>query len=119
VGLIVGKIAGFDGPKPDNGKPKIDILVNNAGVELVKDIGLITPEDFESVYNLSVRGTLLMTQAILPHLSAAGRVINISSVGARCGFPGLSVYCSSKAAIEVSLAAELPSWTKIELQLIV
>jgi 3-oxoacyl-[acyl-carrier protein] reductase len=41
-----------------------------------------------------------MTQAVLPHLPAAGRVINISSVGARCGFPGLSVYCSSKAAIE-------------------
>jgi 3-oxoacyl-[acyl-carrier protein] reductase len=100
VGLIVGKIADFGGQKLDNGKPKIDILVNNAGVELVKDLGPITPEDFESVYNLNVRGTLLMTQAVLPHLPAAGRVINISSVGARCGFPGLSVYCSSKAAIE-------------------
>jgi 3-oxoacyl-[acyl-carrier protein] reductase len=76
------------------------MLVNNAGVKLVKHLSSITPEDFESVYNINVRGTLLMTQAVLPHLPAGGRIINISSVGARCGFPGLSVYCSSKAAIE-------------------
>jgi 3-oxoacyl-[acyl-carrier protein] reductase len=76
----------------DNSKQKIDILVNNTAVGLVKHLGSITTEDFESVYNLNVRGSLLMTQA------AAGRIINISC--ARCGFPGLSVYCSSKAAIE-------------------
>ena len=73
--LIVGKIADFGGPKLDIGKHKIDILVNNAGVELVKQLGSITPEDFESVYNLNVRGILLMTRAVLPNLPAAGRVI--------------------------------------------
>lgn len=41
-----------------------------------------------------------MTQAVLPHFLVAGRIINISSIGARCGFPGLSAYCSSKAAVE-------------------
>ncbi|KIN00147.1 hypothetical protein OIDMADRAFT_104129 [Oidiodendron maius Zn] len=89
---------------------KIHILVNNAGMELVKRLGEITPEDFASVYDINVRGTLLMTQAVLPYLSERGRVINISSVGARAGFPGLSIYCSSKAAIEGltrSWAAEL------------
>jgi 3-oxoacyl-[acyl-carrier protein] reductase len=92
VDLIVGKIADSGGLMLANSKHKIDILVNNAGVELVKHLGSITTEDFESVYNLNIRGTLLMTQA------AAGRIINIFC--ARCGFPGLSVYCSSKAAIE-------------------
>ena len=43
---------------------------------------------------------LLLTQALLPHLAPASRIINISSVGSRAGFAGLSVYCSSKAAIE-------------------
>lgn len=37
---------------------------------------------------------------MLPHLRAPGRIINISSVGARAGFKNLSVYCSSKAALE-------------------
>lgn len=89
---------------------KIHILVNNAGAELVKHLGDITSEDFDYVYNLNVRGTLLMTQAVLPSLAERGRIINIASVGARAGFPGLSVYCSSKAAIEGltrSWAAEL------------
>jgi 3-oxoacyl-[acyl-carrier protein] reductase len=78
----------------------VDILVNNAGAELVKPLQDITVEDFASVYNLNVRGPLLMTQAVLPYLRRPGRIINISSVGARYGFKDLSGYCSSKAALE-------------------
>jgi 3-oxoacyl-[acyl-carrier protein] reductase len=85
---------------PERGPAKVNILVNNAGVELVKPLGEITLEDFASVYDLNVRGTVLMTQAVLPFLAPSGRIINISSVGARCDFPSLSLYCSSKAAIE-------------------
>jgi 3-oxoacyl-[acyl-carrier protein] reductase len=79
---------------------KIDILVNNAGVEVVKGLGSITTEDYNKVYDLNVRGTILMTQAVLPYLPPGGRIINISSVGSRAGFKDLSLYCSSKAAIE-------------------
>jgi 3-oxoacyl-[acyl-carrier protein] reductase len=78
----------------------IDILVNNAGVELVKPIPDITVDDFSFVYNLNVRAPLLMLQSVLPHLRAPGRIINIGSVGGRGGFKQLSVYCSSKAALE-------------------
>jgi 3-oxoacyl-[acyl-carrier protein] reductase len=81
--------------------PGIDILVNNAGAELVKPLQDITVEDFGSIYDLNVRGPMLMTQAVLPYLRApGGRIINISSVGARYGFKNLSVYCSSKTALE-------------------
>ena len=78
----------------------IDILVNNAGCELVKGLADITAEDFSYVYDLNVRAVLLMSQAVLPHLRSPGRIINIGSVDARSGFKNLSVYCSSKAAIE-------------------
>jgi 3-oxoacyl-[acyl-carrier protein] reductase len=78
----------------------IDILVNNAGVELVKPLQEISTEDFAFVYDLNVRGPLLMTQAVVPYLRAPARIINISSVGARHGFKDLSVYCSSKTALE-------------------
>jgi 3-oxoacyl-[acyl-carrier protein] reductase len=86
--------------KTQGKEDKVHILINNAGIELVKRLGNITPEDFASVYDVNVRGTLLMTQAVLPFLAPRGRIVNISSVGARAGFAGLSVYCSSKAAIE-------------------
>ncbi|MCJ1485213.1 hypothetical protein MMC06_005387 [Schaereria dolodes] len=79
----------------------IDVLVNNAGVELVKNLVDITPDDLSHTFDLDVLGTMLMTQAVLPHLRKPGRIINISSVGARSGFSGLSAYCSSKAAMEV------------------
>lgn len=59
----------------------IDILVNNAGVELVKPILEVSPEDFASVFDLNVRGAYLMTKAVIPHLRAPGRVINISCWG--------------------------------------
>ncbi|KAH6870897.1 hypothetical protein B0T10DRAFT_533707 [Thelonectria olida] len=69
----------------------IDILVNNAGAELVKPLQDISTEDFAYIYDLN---------PCCPHLRAPGRIINISSVGARYGFKNLSVYCSSKTALE-------------------
>ncbi|CRG83543.1 hypothetical protein PISL3812_00895 [Talaromyces islandicus] len=80
--------------------PHIDILVNNAGVELVKLVQDVSSDDFSFVYDLNVRAPMLMLQQVLPFLRAPGRIINIGSVGGRCGFKGLSTYCSSKAALE-------------------
>lgn len=90
--------------------PHIDILVNNAAIEITRPLHAITPQDFESVYRVNVLGVILMTRAILPHLRSPGRIINLSSVGARAGFAELSLYTSSKAAVEAltrSWAAEL------------
>lgn len=78
----------------------IDILVNNAGCDLVKGLGDISANDFSYVYDLNVRAVLLMSKAALPYLRAPGRIINVSSIGARIGFKDLSLYCSSKAAVE-------------------
>ncbi|KAF1956787.1 NAD(P)-binding protein [Byssothecium circinans] len=91
---------------------KIDILVNNAGVLFEKSIGETTVEDYASMFDVNVRAPLLMTKAVVPHLRAPGRIINLSSVGARSGFDGLALYSASKAALEGltrGLAAELGS----------
>jgi len=88
----------------------IDILVNNAGVEVSRAITEITAEDFANIFDVNVRSAFLMVKAVVPYLRAPGRIINISSVGARCGFDKLSLYSSSKAALEGmtrGLAAEL------------
>jgi 3-oxoacyl-[acyl-carrier protein] reductase len=75
--------------------PSIDILVNNAGVMFDKTIPDATPEDYAAIFDVNVRGPLLMTKAVIPHLRAPGRIINISSVGARCGFEKLALYSAS------------------------
>ncbi|KAL9048541.1 MAG: hypothetical protein Q9162_007670 [Coniocarpon cinnabarinum] len=78
----------------------VDILVNNAGLILTKTVHDVTPEDFDSIYHLNVRAPLLLVQKVWPHMRRPGRIINISSVGARANFPGTSVYASSKTALE-------------------
>ncbi|KAH8889445.1 dehydrogenase [Thozetella sp. PMI_491] len=83
-----------------NGNLQIHILVNNAALEKVKALGDIDVEDYNQVFDLNVRGTILLTQAALPYLQPKGRIINISSVGAREGFPKLSLYAASKGALE-------------------
>lgn len=80
--------------------PHIDVLVNNAGSQVTRDLFTISQEDYQAVYDVNIRGVIFLTQAVLPHLRAPGRIINISSVGARAGFGSLSLYTSSKAALE-------------------
>ncbi|KAL1875196.1 hypothetical protein Daus18300_003267 [Diaporthe australafricana] len=90
---------------------KLDILVNNAGLERVKGLSELSAEDYSAVFDVNVRGPMLLTQAALPNLNPNARIVNISSVGARTGFKNLGLYCSSKAAIAEGLtrcwAAEL------------
>jgi len=79
-------------------------------VQITKSLAEITAQDYEAIYNVNLRGVILMTQAVLPHLKPRSRIINISSVGGRAGFANLSLYTSSKAALEGltrSWAAEL------------
>lgn len=78
----------------------IDILVNNTAMTMVRPLGSIDVADYATVFDLNVRSVILMTQAVLPHLRAPGRIINISSVGARQGVAGNSVYLASKGAVE-------------------
>ncbi|KAJ5832709.1 hypothetical protein N7474_001020 [Penicillium riverlandense] len=92
---------------------KIDILVNNAGVPMCKDLTDTSRQDISAVFDVNVYGTILMTKAMIPHLRAPGRIINIGSTAARLTTSGFSVYSASKAAIEGftrSLAYELGSW---------
>jgi 3-oxoacyl-[acyl-carrier protein] reductase len=78
----------------------IDILVNNAAVISDKRIADIKPDDFDELFYTNARAPLFMVQAVLPHLRRPGRIINISSVGARSAFEGTGLYSASKAALE-------------------
>jgi 3-oxoacyl-[acyl-carrier protein] reductase len=80
--------------------PHIDILVNNAAVISGKRIAEITPGDFDELFYTNARAPLFMVQAVLPNLRRPGRIINISSVGARSAFEGTGLYSASKAALE-------------------
>ena len=67
---------------------KIDILVNNAGVAVMAPLADVTLTQWDVQVNLNVRGAMLLTQAVLPHLAQNSRIVNLSSVGARQGYVG-------------------------------
>lgn len=79
---------------------KIDILVNNAGTDLLGSIAETTLEDYNRVMDLNLRAPFFLTQAAHLHLRAPARIINISSIAARSGFPIGCVYSMSKAGLE-------------------
>jgi NAD(P)-dependent dehydrogenase (short-subunit alcohol dehydrogenase family) len=87
-------------------------LVNNGGIGLRGCLEDVTEEEVRRVFEVNVFGTIAMTQAVLPHMRAAGRgrVVTISSVGGRISSFGVGVYCASKFAQEglgEALALEL------------
>ena len=78
---------------------RIDVLAVNAGRYESAGFGAITEEHFDKIFNLNVRGLLFAVQKALPLLSDGASVILTGSIASIKGFPSLSVYSASKAAV--------------------
>ena len=78
-----------------------DILVNNAGQAIYASIAETTPEGFDDLMNVHVRGVFFLTQKLLPVLADGARIVNVSTGLARFASPGWSAYAMAKGAIEV------------------
>ena len=92
-------------------------LVNNAGVAVPAALAFQSVVDFRQQLDINLAGPLIVTQAFLPQLGMnrelrgqPGRIVNISSIGARLSPPFLGAYAASKAGLEAlsdSLRREL------------
>ncbi len=80
----------------------IDLLVNNAGYAGAGFIEEIPIEEYRMQFETNVFGAISVTQAVLPIMrkQRSGKIINMSSISGRIGFPGLSPYIASKYALE-------------------
>jgi NAD(P)-dependent dehydrogenase (short-subunit alcohol dehydrogenase family) len=78
---------------------RIDVLVANAGIYEPLPFGEITEEHFDRTFDTNVRGLFFAVQKALPLLTAGSSVILIGSIASIKGFPALSVYGATKAAI--------------------
>jgi 3-oxoacyl-[acyl-carrier protein] reductase len=79
---------------------RIDVLVNSAGILVHKPLDETTLEEFDRISAVNVRALFVATQAVLPHMGAGGRIVNIGSMVAdRAGYPEVSLYAMSKAAV--------------------
>jgi len=82
---------------------KVDVLVNNAGITQPLKLMEIAPEHYDAVLDVNLRGTLNMSQALVPHFRErrAGSIVCISSVSAQRGggIFGGPHYSAAKAGI--------------------
>jgi NAD(P)-dependent dehydrogenase (short-subunit alcohol dehydrogenase family) len=80
----------------------VDVLVNNAGIF---PGALLVGQDldsFEQAFDVNVRAPYFLTAALVPAMVArgSGSIVNVSTMAASVGMPGLSTYAATKAALE-------------------
>ena len=87
-------------------KGKLDIIFGNAGITPmtagttpITPLGTITEENYDSLFNVNVKGLLFSIQNALPLLSDGGSIILNASIVASKGFANWSVYSATKAAV--------------------
>ena len=79
----------------------VDVLVNNAGFDRFANFLDTTPDDWESIIAVNLRGTLNMHHVVLPGMRdrGRGRVVNIASDAGRVGSSMEAVYSACKGGI--------------------
>jgi NAD(P)-dependent dehydrogenase (short-subunit alcohol dehydrogenase family) len=93
------------------GEGRVDILVNNAGIFPAGPTVNASEADIDSVYDVNVKAPFLLVAGLVPGMIAqgSGAIVNISTMVANFGLPGMALYGASKAALQLltkSWAAE-------------
>jgi NAD(P)-dependent dehydrogenase (short-subunit alcohol dehydrogenase family) len=96
----------------------IDILVNNAGMSVQGMAIDLKADEFDSVMATNVRGPFLLATEVGRRMIArgrGGRIINIGSIGGLRVLPGLSAYCTSKAALAMLTQSLAREWARYDI----
>ena len=90
----------------------MDILINNSGITTNIPFEEVTPEQFDTLYQVNIRAPFFLTQAVLPALKEAdsGVIINMTSIHAYQAIPEHTIYAGTKGGLVAytrTLAIEL------------
>jgi NAD(P)-dependent dehydrogenase (short-subunit alcohol dehydrogenase family) len=77
----------------------LDILFANAGTGAIAPLGAITPEHYDTAFDVNVKGLLFTVQKGLPLMRDGGSIILTGSTTGVMGTPGFSIYSATKAAV--------------------
>lgn len=96
----------------------VGILVNNAGMSVQGLAVDFSVEAFDSVMQTNVRGPFLLATEVGRRMIArksGGRIINIASIGSFRVLPGLTAYCTSKAALAMMTRCLAREWARYDI----
>ncbi len=100
---------------------RIDALVNNAGISEQNAPTLEqTPEGFDRVLAVNLKGAFLMTQAVLAAMRSQtrdargqrGAIVNLGSIASLAGIPGRNAYSAAKAGVLGMTRALASEWAR-------
>lgn len=77
----------------------LDVLLANAGTGSFARLGGITPEHYDQIFDLNVKGTVFTVQKALPLMSEGASIILTGSSTGVMGTPAFSIYSATKAAV--------------------
>jgi len=79
----------------------IDVLVNNAGLDTSTPFAVEDIREIRAVARLNLEVPMLLSRHVLPGMlsRARGHLVYVSSLAGTAAFPGMAVYCGTKAGI--------------------
>ncbi len=78
---------------------RIDVLFVNAGIGTFAPIPEVTPEVWDEVHNVNLRGCFFAAQKALPLMSRGGAIVFTGSIGSVLAAPGNAIYAAAKAGL--------------------
>jgi NAD(P)-dependent dehydrogenase (short-subunit alcohol dehydrogenase family) len=78
---------------------KVDVIFANAGISQLAPLGAVDETFFDLHFNANVKGLFFTVQKALPLLNDGASIILNASIATIKGFPGISVYSATKAAV--------------------
>lgn len=94
---------------------QLDVMVANAGIAQVVPLLDLTPEDFDKLMSVNLRGVFLCYQAAARRMieqGTGGKVIGAASIAAHKGFAMLGHYSASKWAVRGLTQAAAQEWAE-------
>ena len=85
------------------GLERLDVLVSSAGTNVPEPFVDVSEEHLDTVVDLNVKGTFVVSQSVARKMIGAGRggsIIHVSSQMGHVGAPNRTVYCMTKHAVE-------------------
>jgi NAD(P)-dependent dehydrogenase (short-subunit alcohol dehydrogenase family) len=93
---------------------RLDVLVNAAGMNLRQPATTFTPEDFDRLMSVNLKGAFFASQAAAAIFKARGGgvILNVTSIAAEVALPNIALYAMSKGGMRQMTRALALEWAK-------